>query len=69
MRCIFTEEAGKDLETIADYIALDNPARAVSFIQEIRARCSRIPGILMSSGFCRIEHPVPTPATILFKLH
>ena len=27
-----------DLEAIADYIAQDNPTRAVSFIQEIRAR-------------------------------
>jgi len=25
-----------DLETIADYIAVDNPARAVTFIAEIR---------------------------------
>jgi toxin ParE1/3/4 len=27
-----------DLDTIADYIAQDNPTRAVSFIREIRAR-------------------------------
>jgi len=42
MHCIFTQQAEDDLETIADYIALDNPVRAVSFIQEIRKRCYKI---------------------------
>jgi plasmid stabilization system protein ParE len=32
-------EAEADLEAIGDYIALDNPARAASFIQELRASC------------------------------
>lgn len=32
-------EAEQDLERIADYIALDNPARAVSFLQELRSKC------------------------------
>jgi toxin ParE1/3/4 len=31
-----------DLEAIADYIAQDNPERAVTFIQEIRAEIARI---------------------------
>ena len=31
-----------DLEAIVDYIAQDNPTRAVSFIQEIRARFRQI---------------------------
>lgn len=31
-----------DLEEIADYIARDNPARAVSFIREIRAQCLKM---------------------------
>ena len=34
-----TEEAEQDLECIADYIALDNPPRAVSFLQELRGKC------------------------------
>lgn len=42
MLCIFTDRAEDDLENIADYIAIDNPARAVSFVQEIRNRCQRI---------------------------
>jgi toxin ParE1/3/4 len=31
-----------DLDAIADYIAHDNPARAVSFIREIRAQIQAI---------------------------
>lgn len=42
MSCMFTEQAEKDLEGIADYIALDNPSRALSFVQEVRERCYRI---------------------------
>lgn len=39
---LLTPEAELDLEEIADYIAADNPARAVSFVQEIRDRCIKI---------------------------
>ena len=42
MQCIFTEQAENDLESIADYIAIDNPVRAISFVQEIRERCNKI---------------------------
>ncbi|MFN3818351.1 type II toxin-antitoxin system RelE/ParE family toxin [Blastomonas sp.] len=35
----FTAEAERDLDDIAHYIAADNPARAVSFLAELRARC------------------------------
>jgi plasmid stabilization system protein ParE len=31
-----------DLDAIADYIAQDNPTRAVSFIQEMRAQIRRV---------------------------
>ena len=34
--------AVEDLETIGDFIAADNPARAVSFIDEMLAVCRRI---------------------------
>ncbi|MGZ8246329.1 MAG: type II toxin-antitoxin system RelE/ParE family toxin [Methylomagnum sp.] len=43
MRCAFAPAADLDLEDIGDYIARDNPARALSFIAEIRARCFQIP--------------------------
>lgn len=35
----FTAEAERDLEAIGDYIARDNPGRALSFIQELRGKC------------------------------
>ena len=42
MRLAFTPLAEQDLEAIADYIAADNPARALSFVRELRAQCQRI---------------------------
>ena len=42
MRLFFAPLAEQDLESIADYIAADNPRRAVSFIQELRQQCQRI---------------------------
>lgn len=36
MRLLFAPLAEQDLESIADYIAADNPRRAVSFIEELR---------------------------------
>ncbi len=35
-------DAEADLEAIADYIAQDNPMRAVSFIAELRTKCSSL---------------------------
>ena len=37
MGVLFTPLADTDLEEIGDYIAQDNPARALTFIQEPRA--------------------------------
>lgn len=34
-----TAEAERDLEQIGDYIAQDNPERAISFLRELRAKC------------------------------
>ena len=34
--------AAEDLEEIADFIARDNPARALSFLEELIAVCARI---------------------------
>ena len=36
---IFSSEAEQDLGTIGDYIARDNPGRAVSFLIELRTAC------------------------------
>lgn len=36
---IITPLAESDIATIVDFIAQDNPARAVTFAQELRAKC------------------------------
>lgn len=48
MELLFTREAERDLEEIGDYIATDNPARAVTFIREIRSQCERIARVPLS---------------------
>ncbi len=42
MRCSFSPLAEFDLEEIGDYIARDNPSRALSFVREIRELCEDI---------------------------
>ena len=42
MRLSFSPRAEDDLEEIGDYIALDNPARAMSFVRELRTQAKRI---------------------------
>ncbi len=42
MRLAFTPRAEQDLEAIADYIAADNPTRALTFVRELRVQCQRI---------------------------
>ncbi len=42
MRVEFSRWVEGDLEAIADFIAEDNPTRAVSFIREIRDKIERI---------------------------
>ncbi len=37
-----TAEAESDLEAIGDYIAQHNPARALSFVRELRGKCLSI---------------------------
>lgn len=41
-RLVFSPRAERDLEEIGDYIARSNPARALSFLNELRTRCDRI---------------------------
>jgi toxin ParE1/3/4 len=49
MRLVFTPLAEQDIEAIADYIAADKPARALSFVRELRTQCNRI--TLNPSGY------------------
>lgn len=50
MYCVFSPRAEFDLEEIGDYIARENPSRAVSFIKKIRKRCAKI-----------VENPAAAP--------
>ena len=40
----FSRRAEADLKEIATYIARDNPARAVTFVQELREHCRGLHG-------------------------
>lgn len=42
MRLVFLPQAETDLEAIVDYIARDNPRRAMSFVRELREQCRKI---------------------------
>lgn len=39
MKVYLSAEAETDLERIGDYIAQDNPTRALSFVRELRTKC------------------------------
>lgn len=42
MALLFSPLAALDLESIGDYIAQDNPMRALTFVEEIKAQCHKI---------------------------
>jgi toxin ParE1/3/4 len=42
MHHIISPLAEQDIESIGDYIALDNPHRALTFIIELRNQCAKI---------------------------
>ncbi|WEZ82491.1 type II toxin-antitoxin system RelE/ParE family toxin [Rhizobium sp. 32-5/1] len=42
MIVVFTDEAEQDIGRIVDYIAADNPARAMTFARELIDRCEQI---------------------------
>jgi toxin ParE1/3/4 len=42
MQFRFSRRAEADLEDIAAYIARDNPARAVTFVQQLREHCREL---------------------------
>lgn len=55
MKVRFSEQASRDLESIADFIAHDNPRRAITFVAEIREACLRLTDA--PRGYALIEHP------------
>lgn len=42
MIVVITGAAEADLESIGDWIAADNPTRALTFVQELRRRCETL---------------------------
>ena len=42
MRVALSTGAASDLERIADYIAKDDPRRALSLVQELRGKCENL---------------------------
>lgn len=42
MRLLVKPLAEQDLEAIGDYIARDDPKRAITFVRELRAHCTHI---------------------------
>jgi len=42
LKLAISPRAALDLEEIGDYIAIDNPLRALSFIREIKQHCRAI---------------------------
>lgn len=43
MKLVFMPSAEADLEAIGDWIAADNPARALSFLTELKLICDVLP--------------------------
>ncbi len=58
MKVRFSGEAETDLERIGDAIAADNPERAITFIQEIRAKCRAL-----------ADFPLSAPLVPRFEAH
>lgn len=42
MKLLITSTAEQDLRNIGDFIAQDNPARAVTFVRELQEQCQRL---------------------------
>jgi toxin ParE1/3/4 len=42
MKLVITDEATVDLREIGEWIAASNPHRALSFVDELKARCTRL---------------------------
>ncbi len=52
MKILLSLEAESDLEAIGLFIAQDNPARAISFLSELRAKCEALAEL--PRGFPRV---------------
>ena len=52
MKLDITSAAEADLEEIADYIARDNPVRAMTFVRELYERCFDIADMPPAPAWC-----------------
>ena len=73
-RLIWTEPALSDLEAVADYIALDNPAAATRFVKRVFERVERLEQF-PESGKCPSELPqfpyrevVVSPCRVFYRV-
>jgi toxin ParE1/3/4 len=55
MRVELSRRSELDLEQIGDFIARDNPRRAVTFVRELRAQCNLL-GLQPEMGAARPEY-------------
>jgi toxin ParE1/3/4 len=67
MKLVITDEAAADLREIGEWIAASNPRRALSFVDELKARCTRLIDMPLAyplvprheaSGLRRLPHGV-----------
>jgi len=49
-KIVFTKAAESDLDNIIEYIAEDNPDRAISFVQELRMACTDTLALVPKAG-------------------
>jgi hypothetical protein len=64
MLVVITGPAEADLEQIADYISAHNPARALSFVRELRDKCEALgdaPRVSAGAALRARWHPAPSP--------
>ena len=62
---IFSAKAEDDLEEIADYIAVDSPRRALSFIHKLREQCQKLE--LFPESFRRFPELGPEARIMPYK--
>lgn len=70
MKLVFSRLAENDLEHIADYISIDNPDRAFTYIDEIEAHCAKLllapQGGMLREDLARGLRSTPHGAYIIF---
>lgn len=74
MDVVFLASAEADLEDIGDFIAQDNPARAVTFIEEMREHCRALEkhpqlGPIQPEIAPAARMLVHAPYLILYRIH